>query len=190
MKREITSFAGRLRRDESGAVFILVAIGIVAILGLGALAIDVGRIVYAQRALQATTDLAAQAGATEIYNGSGISATATVTSYYNAKSGGYNFQNGLNVTSVSATLEAVNGNKPGGCPTGTALQYYPACTASSPNGTSSGGVRKLLQRRLQRHCGDAAGEGVPDLRRDLPHGTGDADGKLARGRQGRRIAAA
>jgi Flp pilus assembly protein TadG len=61
MKREITSFAGRLHRDEGGAVFILVAIGIVAILGLGALAIDVGRIVYAQRALQATTDLAAQA---------------------------------------------------------------------------------------------------------------------------------
>ena len=86
MKREITSFVGRLRRDESGAVFILVAIGIVAFLGLGALAIDVSRIVYAQRTLQATTDLAAQAGATEIFNGSGISATTTATSY-SAKSG-------------------------------------------------------------------------------------------------------
>jgi Flp pilus assembly protein TadG len=140
MKREIKSFAGRLRRDESGAVVILVAIGLVAILGLGALAIDVSRIVYAQRALQATTDLAAQAGATEIYNGAGISATTTVTSYYNAKSGYYEVQRGLNVTSVSATMEAVNGNKPGGCPTTTAqLQYYPACTTSSPNGTSAGG---------------------------------------------------
>jgi Flp pilus assembly protein TadG len=140
MKREITSFAGRLHRDEGGAVFILVAIGIVAILGLGALAIDVGRIVYAQRALQATTDLAAQAGATEIFNGSGISATTTVTSYYNAKSTYYNFQTGLNVTSVSATLEAVNGNSPGGCPTTSAqLTSYPSCITTSPNGTSSGG---------------------------------------------------
>ena len=140
MKRKITSSAGRLGRDESGAVVVLVAIGIAAILGLGALAIDVSRIVYAQRALQATTDLAAQAGATEIYNGSGISATATVTGYYNAKSGYYNVQRGLNVISVTATMEAVNGNKPGGCPTTSAqLQYYPACTKSSPNGTSAGG---------------------------------------------------
>jgi Flp pilus assembly protein TadG len=134
MKREIGSFADRLRRDESGSVIILVAMGIVAFLGLGALAIDVSRIVYAQRALQDTTDLAAQAGATEIYSGSGNSATATVTSYYNAKANSYNFQRGLNVTSVSATLVAVNGNSSGGCPYTTAqLAQYPACVASGAN---------------------------------------------------------
>src|SRR5580704_858048 len=102
MKREITSFVSRLLRDESGAVFILVAMGIVFFLGLGALVIDVSRIVYAQRTLQDTTDLAAQAGATVIYSSS-VSATATATAY-SAKSGSYNFQKGLNVTSVSATL--------------------------------------------------------------------------------------
>ena len=140
MKLEIKSLANRLCRDEGGTVVILVAMGIIAFLGLGALAIDVSKVVYDQRALQDTTDLAAQAGATEIYSGSGNSATATVTSYYNAKANSYNFQQGLNVTSVTATLAAVNGTATGGCPTTSAqLQYYPACTTSSPNGTSAGG---------------------------------------------------
>jgi Flp pilus assembly protein TadG len=149
MKREITSFANRLRRDESGAVFVLVAIGIIAFLGLGALAIDVARIAYAQRALQATTDLAAQAGATEIYNGAGISATTTATAY-SAMQGDNNVQHGLNVTSVTATLHAINGTSSGGCPTTTAqLQSYPACTSNSPNGTSpactnSGGCNAIV----------------------------------------------
>jgi Putative Flp pilus-assembly TadE/G-like len=136
MKREITSFVSRLLRDESGAVFILVAMGIVFFLGLGALVIDVSRIVYAQRTLQDTTDLAAQAGATVIYSSS-VSATATATAY-SAKSGSYNFQKGLNVTSVSATLKPVNGNQSGGCPTAV-TQYYPGCTTNSPNGISAGG---------------------------------------------------
>jgi Flp pilus assembly protein TadG len=137
MKREITSFVSRLRRDEGGAVFVLVAMGIVAFLGLGALAIDVSRIVYAQRTLQATTDLAAQAGATEIFNGSGVSATTTATSY-SAKSGAYNFQNGLNVTSVTATLEALNGSSPGACPaTTTPNPNFPYCAATGPNAGSN-----------------------------------------------------
>jgi Flp pilus assembly protein TadG len=137
MKREITSFVGRLRRDEGGAVFILVAIGMVAFLGLGALAIDVSRIVYAQRTLQATTDLAAQAGATEIFNGSGVSATTTATSY-SAKSGSYNFQKGLNVTSATATLEALNGNPAGGCPSSvTPNPNFPYCAATGPNAGSN-----------------------------------------------------
>jgi uncharacterized membrane protein len=111
--------------------------GIVAFLGLGALAIDVSRIVYAQRTLQATTDLAAQAGATEIFNGSGVSATTTATSY-SAKSGAYNFQNGLNVTSVTATLEALNGSSPGACPTTTTPNpNFPYCAATGPNAGSN-----------------------------------------------------
>jgi Flp pilus assembly protein TadG len=171
MKREITSLADRLRRDESGAVFILVAIGIVLLLGLGSLAIDVSRIAYAQRALQATTDLAAQAGATEIYNGAGISAITTATNY-SAMQGDNNVQHGLNVTSVSATLHAVNGTSSGGCPTTSAeLQSYPACTSNSPNGTSpacttSGGCNAIVvtqQAQVSLTLGEVFGIGSVTL---------------------------
>ncbi|MGA8611907.1 MAG: pilus assembly protein TadG-related protein [Xanthobacteraceae bacterium] len=134
MEREIASFARRLRGDESGAVFILVAIGIVAFLGLGALAIDVGRIVYAQRALQAATDMAAQSGAAVIY--SNITAT-NVATQYSATSGNYNVQKGVNATMPSGypKLISVNGTASGGCPTNKTLaQYqYPDCVASGPN---------------------------------------------------------
>ena len=142
MRREIASFARRLRGDESGAVVILVAMGIVAFLGLGALAIDVTRIVYAQRALQDTTDLAAQAGATEIFSGASVSATCVATGTgtkcsspnYSAMNGQYNAQIGLNVTSATSTLEAVNGSDPGACPTvSTPSPNYPYCAATGPN---------------------------------------------------------
>ena len=133
MERKIASFARRLRGDESGAVFILVAIGIVAFLGLGALVIDVGRIVYAQRALQAATDMAAQSGAVVIY--SNISAT-TVATQYSGTSGNYNVQNGFKATPESGypKLISINGLQSGGCPTAATAQFqYPSCIASGPN---------------------------------------------------------
>ena len=66
MKRELASLVRRLRQDENGAVIILVAILIAALIGLGALAVDIGNLAYTQRRLQATADMAALAGAAEI----------------------------------------------------------------------------------------------------------------------------
>ena len=158
MKREIASFARRLRGDESGAVFILVAIGIVAFLGLGALAIDVSRIVYTKRALQAASDMAAQSGAAVIF--SNISAT-TVATQYSGTSGNRNDRRpakASRATLLSAQLIAVNGTTSGGCPTlNDTRDYtrYPDCVASGPNGTSPACCEPSTAGRLQRHCGEA-----------------------------------
>ena len=56
----------RLHRDRRGAVAMLTAAAIVASAGVGAIAVDVGYAVNAQRKLQASTDAAALAGALEI----------------------------------------------------------------------------------------------------------------------------
>jgi Flp pilus assembly protein TadG len=98
MMREIVSFFRRLRSDESGAVAVLVAISIVALIGLTGLALDIGNMVYAQRRLQATTDMAAFAGAQFIVSGKAIA----VADQYSAVNGvGNNTINGLTVTMVS-----------------------------------------------------------------------------------------
>jgi len=95
-------FIRRLRRDESGSVMVLVAISMIALLGVTALAFDVGNLVYAQRRLQATTDMAAQAGALDL-NCSGCTAATPITTAttYSAVSGDLNAQTGLNVTMAS-----------------------------------------------------------------------------------------
>ncbi len=108
MKRKISSFVRGLQRDESGVVAVLVAILIIAIVGLGALAIDVGNLAYSQRRLQETTDMAALAGAFALScsqvppctSGSEITAAKSYSamSAYNGK----NVQAGLNVTSMTA----------------------------------------------------------------------------------------
>lgn len=99
MSSNIASFLRRLRSDESGAVAVLVAISIVALLGLTALAVDLGNLVYAQRRLQATTDMAALAGAQVIFNPS-VSAVTTATNF-SAVTGNQNVQAGLTVTMAS-----------------------------------------------------------------------------------------
>ena len=102
MSWNIASFLRRLRRDESGAVAVLVAISIVALLLLTALAVDLGTLVYAQRRLQATTDMAALSGALEIYSQT-TSAVATATTY-SAVTGNKNAQPGLNVSANGLTV--------------------------------------------------------------------------------------
>jgi Flp pilus assembly protein TadG len=65
MRRPLYPFL-RLHRDRRGAVAMLTAAAIVALAGVGAIAVDVGYAVTAQRKLQASTDAAALAGALEI----------------------------------------------------------------------------------------------------------------------------
>ncbi len=69
----------RVLGDESGAALILAAVVIFALVGLGALSVDVGYLFAAQRALQASTNAAAMAGAQDI--GVGGTPVATATSY-------------------------------------------------------------------------------------------------------------
>ena len=117
MGRKIHSVGRRLYRDENGAVAVLVAISIVAMLGLMALAVDIGSLVFAQRTLQATADVAALAGALDIDCAGGsvpncVAGTAITTAKnYSAMSGSLNAQTGLTVT------------MPSGYPTLTCLTY-------------------------------------------------------------------
>src|SRR6266850_5681941 len=79
MKWYAHSYFRRVLRNESGAVVILVAVGIFAFIGLGALSVDVGYLYYAQRALQASVNAAAMAGAQDI--GTGGTPYVTANSY-------------------------------------------------------------------------------------------------------------
>ncbi len=95
MRPENPSLMLRLRRDESGAVIVLVAMMMVGLIGLAALAIDIGNLAYAQRRLQAVTDLAALAGA-EVINTT--SSAVTMAETYSGIAGAKNAQSGLTIT--------------------------------------------------------------------------------------------
>jgi hypothetical protein len=66
--------------EERGQVVALLAVGLVAFLGLSALAIDVGSWYYAQRRLQATADAAALAGV-QVLPLDSVGATTLATQY-------------------------------------------------------------------------------------------------------------
>jgi hypothetical protein len=102
MKTELALSFRRLRQDESGAAIVMVAIMIAALVGLGALAVDVGNLAYTQRRLQATADMAALAGAAEIACTSCASgAENTAASLYSGTAGSKNAQPDLTITMVS-----------------------------------------------------------------------------------------
>ncbi|MBY4865160.1 MULTISPECIES: vWA domain-containing protein [Burkholderia] len=58
----------RAMRHQRGAVIIIVAASMVAILGFAAICVDVGYLIYTQRRLQAATDAAALAGAADLWS--------------------------------------------------------------------------------------------------------------------------
>jgi hypothetical protein len=69
----------RAARRERAQVMPLIALALVALLGIGAFAIDVGYAYYAKRQLQSATDAAALAGALDLPNAT--TAITTATSY-------------------------------------------------------------------------------------------------------------
>src|ERR1700738_5271850 len=79
MNRKARVSFRRVLGDESGAALILAAASIFALVGFGALSVDVGYVFAAQRALQASADAAAIAGARDI--GVGGAPVITATSY-------------------------------------------------------------------------------------------------------------
>jgi len=87
------------RSRQSGAVAVLVALSMTALMGFVALGVDAGRIVHAQRALQASTDSAALAGGRDLVNGA--AAADTTAKLYGAGSGSYNPIMGLQATTVT-----------------------------------------------------------------------------------------
>ena len=67
----------RRARGERGQILAVVALALVALLGVAAFSIDVGYAYYAKRQLQSATDAAALAGAQDLPNATNAIATAT-----------------------------------------------------------------------------------------------------------------
>ena len=72
------SMLGRLRRSESGQTLPIIAILLIALLGMVGIALDVGHCLYAYRELQTSADAAALAGASVL---PGSNAVDTATQY-------------------------------------------------------------------------------------------------------------
>jgi Flp pilus assembly protein TadG len=94
----------RLWRDRRGVTAVVTAISMVVLVGFAGFAVDVGHILYVQRALQASTDAAALAGAMDINccTASPGKALTTATSY-SSTTGGQNTLPGLTVTMASGS---------------------------------------------------------------------------------------
>ena len=108
--KDSETFLHRVLRDESGAAAILVAVAMFALIGFGALAVDVGYLFYAQSALQTSANAAAMAGAQDIGIGSG---TPVITAtYYSAVAGNANAQGNLTVTMSNTGLPSPNNTYP------------------------------------------------------------------------------
>jgi Flp pilus assembly protein TadG len=120
-----------LARDDRGQTVVLVALSMTVLLGMGALAIDVGHARYTYRELQATTDSAALAAAhamptaTASTQITGLSATQTsfssvssngVAAEYGAVTGGANHRTTLPSVSMTTTLKCLTTLQAAGIP--------------------------------------------------------------------------
>jgi Flp pilus assembly protein TadG len=85
---------------QRGAVSIVVALSLVALLGFAALSIDIGYIAFSQTRLQAATDAAAMAGAMDLWKSASATAFADAASYA-AGQGKNTLPGGVSVTSTS-----------------------------------------------------------------------------------------
>jgi Flp pilus assembly protein TadG len=123
MNREIKLFR-RVLGDESGAAVILIATGIFALVGFGALSVDVGYLYSAQRELQASANAAALAAARDI--GVGGTPLTTATSY-SSVTGNKNANPNLTLASITPTLFC--------------FQKGGACTTNQTPATSANGIQ-------------------------------------------------
>lgn len=93
----MTSLLRRAATDNRGAVAIVIAIAMIALVGVAAVVIDIAYVYNVRRQLQSATDQSALAGASNIYQGTAV---ATANSY-SATTGNRNMSPGVNVTMVS-----------------------------------------------------------------------------------------
>jgi Flp pilus assembly protein TadG len=136
MTRETNSVFRRVLGNESGAAIILVATGIFALVGFGALAVDVGYLYSAQRELQASANAAALAAARDI--GVGGTPLATATSY-SSVTGNKNANPNFTLASITSTLFCFN---TGG-----------GCTTNQTPATSANGIQVKQQATVPLYFG-------------------------------------
>lgn len=101
----------RARRltDQRGQVLLVFALSLTMLLGLVAFAVDYGHILYARRALQNSTDLAASAGALEIGQDMDNARTPeAVALRFSSQAGALNARPGLTGVSAAAQVRCTN----------------------------------------------------------------------------------
>ena len=116
-------------RRERAQVLPLIALSLIALLGIAAFAIDVGYAYYAKRQLQSATDAAALAGAQDLPNASTAITTATSYAAANTPSNlsfNFTYQVSCTNTAIVATgcAAAVNPNQLTVSATGTTTTWF------------------------------------------------------------------
>ena len=89
---------------EGGQAIVLVVISLVVLLGMAALVIDIGYVYYTQRALQASADAAALAGAQELPD---PTQAAAVARQYTCESGAKNARSDVNGVTTTITTKCI-----------------------------------------------------------------------------------
>ena len=141
MIRRVWSWIRRHREEEQGAVLIFTAIAMVAVLGAGAMGVDVGFSVYGSREAQAMADTAAADIIQYINNADQETSNAGVQSYLNTKLSGVLQDNNSNAN-LTVTPMLYSGGvytvPAGGCklPVPTP-PTYPACNAVAVQATQA-----------------------------------------------------
>ena len=141
MIRRVWSWIRRHRDEEQGAVLIFTAIAMVAVLGAGAMGVDVGFSVYGSREAQAMADTAAADIIQYINNADQETSNAGVQSYLNTKLSGVLQDNNSNAN-LTVTPMLYSGGvytvPAGGCklPVPTP-PTYPACNAVAVQATQA-----------------------------------------------------
>jgi Flp pilus assembly protein TadG len=120
VKRSRYPFLRRLLREDRGQALPIIAVFLVALLGMAGLVLDVGHAYFVFRQLQASSDAAALAGAQLL---PATTAAATATSYSSA-SAGKNVIGGLSGVTVTAVTK---------CLTTLTQQGIPCMTPSNAN---------------------------------------------------------
>jgi uncharacterized membrane protein len=139
--RRVWSWIRRHRDEEQGAVLIFTAIAMVAVLGAGAMGVDVGFSVYGSREAQAMADTAAADIIQYINNADQETSNAGVQSYLNTKLSGVLQDNNSNAN-LTVTPMLYSGGvytvPAGGCklPVPTP-PTYPACNAVAVQATQA-----------------------------------------------------
>src|ERR1035438_587511 len=99
MRNSILSFARRAYSDQRGQTLPFVALGMVALLGMGGLVVDVGHAYVVRGQLQNSANAAALAASGAVYNSQSNSVNYTsLATQYNCGSGAENANTGVTCT--------------------------------------------------------------------------------------------
>jgi hypothetical protein len=112
-------------RDETGTVLVIAALSLTALLGFGAMAIDIGVMFYTRRNVQIAADAAAVAGTLDYLYNSSVSSAKTAALAGSSVNG---FTNGSDGTTVTVNIPPASGPNTANAGSVEAVVSYPRTT--------------------------------------------------------------